>query len=215
MIYLLPSAGSYSAFSATEIINLPKDLIGVITTPAHGKPVRAIQEGYLWSADNEAFTKPFDANVFFPWLVQFITYQTTCLFVSVPDVVGNAQITLDQYARYSQKVYSMGFKVAFVAQDGQEDLEFPTTFDCLFVGGTNKFKLSQAAISCVRRARALGKWIHVGRVNSWDRMRYSAWLHADSVDGTHLKYERNVAINRILNWTKRTNQLLAKDIYHA
>jgi hypothetical protein len=156
MRFLTPSGGSSDGF-------------GVLTSPYHGGPTTSIKSGAMWAADNNAFTKGFSPSWFFSWLEKMEPYQASCLFVVVPDAVGNAIQTCSNY-RYWVR-YFEGWPVAFAAQDGQENLPFPDYFNALFVGGSTEWKESQAAIDCIKRAQALGKHIHIGRVN-WKR-RYN------------------------------------------
>ena len=49
-------------------------------------------------------------------------------------------------------------------------------------------QLSVAAKLCVDEAQLMGKWVHVGRVNSWRRLDLVASWDVDSVDGTYLAF---------------------------
>lgn len=85
------------------------------------------------------------------------------------------------------KIRALGFPVALVLQDGQQDVPIPwDEIDAVFVGGTDQFKLGRVAARLCQEAKARGKWVHVGRVNSLKRLRYSVSIGADSVDGTYL-----------------------------
>ena len=67
----------------------------------------------------------------------------------MPDVVGNARVTVRAFYTWHNAL--KGWPLAFVAQDGQEDLDLPepTLWTTLFVGGTTDWKLSK----CARRDR--------------------------------------------------------------
>ena len=56
-------------------------------------------------------------------------------------------------------------------------------FDCLFVGGTTEWKLSQSALDVAREAKQHGKMLHLGRVNSDCRMTFAFNAGFDSIDG--------------------------------
>jgi len=89
-----------------------------------------------------------------------------------------------------------GYPVAFVTQDGLRMEDVPwDDFDVLFVGGSDEHKLRESW-PFIYRAKELGKWVHVGRVNSEKRMRMF-WM-ADSVDGTTLKMEPSARNGRRL-----------------
>ena len=110
-------------------------------------------------------------------------------WVTIPDVVGDARETSRLFEAWHERV---SLPIAFVAQDGAEDLELPwDRFRCLFVGGTTDWKLSQAAESVMKEAKRRNKVLHLGRVNSQKRMRYAYQLGCDSVDGTgYSKYNK-------------------------
>jgi hypothetical protein len=163
---------------------------GILTTPSHKGVVAGILAGIEWAADNEAFTKDFDLDIYFPWLDKMKPYRDTCIFVSVPDKVGDAVETLRLFEHW--RAHFEGWPVAFVAQDGQEHLPFPADFDTLFVGGSTEWKLSQGAVSCIKRAQALGKRIHIGRVNYWARYNHFRNLegsHEWTCDGTRQRFQ--------------------------
>ena len=90
---------------------------GILTTPSHKGIPSGILAGMDWAADNEAFTKEFDPASYFSWLDTMLPYRDTCLFVTVPDKVGDAAATIELFNRWY--VYYTGWPLAFVAQDGQ------------------------------------------------------------------------------------------------
>ena len=167
------------------------DAFGILTTPGHKGIPAGIVAGLPWAADNQAFTQGFDAGVFFPWLDGLLRYRASCLFVPVPDVVGNAAATIDSYWRWFQ--HFTGWPLAFVGQDGQEALEFPgDEWSTLFIGGTTEWKLSSACDDVIRRAQALGKAIHIGRVNWGERYRHFAMMSGSeewTCDGTRTRFD--------------------------
>lgn len=114
-----------------------------------------------------------------------------CKFVSVPDVVGSAIRTHEIFNYWKYKL--PGWPLAYVAQNGQERQPIPWKhIQALFIGGKDKndgqgdWKLSVHAVECIRAAQALGKWVHVGRVNTPGRFEYFENLGVDSIDGTGL-----------------------------
>jgi hypothetical protein len=55
--------------------------------------------------------------------------------------------------------------------------------DAVFIGGSTKFKESNAAMACAKAAKILGKIVHVGRINTPER--WTRWSKiADSCDGS-------------------------------
>lgn len=106
-----------------------------------------------------------------------------CLFVAVPDVVGSARRTLEVFERWKSRLD--GWKLAFVCQDGQEHLPIPwDDIAAVFIGGSTNWKCSAHAEHIVKAAKALEKWVHVGRVNDPSRFKHFEELGADSCDGT-------------------------------
>ncbi len=157
---------------------------GQIVTPVHwGK---TITDGRLWCMDNGVFTGKFSERDFWGKIDDMLPFRDMCVFVVAPDVVGNAIATMDAFRYWGPRIKAAGWPVAFVAQDGQELFDFPPEFDALFIGGSTKWKMSAAADECIVRAQRLGKWVHVGRVNSRKRIRHFQVMSVDSVDGTTL-----------------------------
>jgi len=104
------------------------------------------------------------------------------LFATSPDVVGSARRTLELWPRFARQMNSV--PRALVLQDGIGDFEIPWhELACVFIGGSDAFKSSAEARHAAVAARILGKWVHVGRVNTWARARELADL-ADSYDGS-------------------------------
>lgn len=141
-----------------------------------------------WCMDTGSFTQTFQPEPFFRALHKLLPYQPTCKFVVVPDSVANAIETLWRYRQWAWRIKALGYPVAFVAQDGQEALPLPPEYDALFIGGTTDWKLSPMADDLIRHAKAAGKWVHAGRVNSQRRIRHFQVVGVDSVDGTSIAF---------------------------
>lgn len=137
-----------------------------------------------WAIDNGAFAR-FDAKAFHALLAREQHHQGNCLFVTVPDVVSSARRTLEVFDRWKDRL--QGWKLALACQDGQEDLPIPwDDIGAVFIGGSTKFKVSDGAVQIIKAAQALGKWVHVGRVNDPIRWEHFDELGVDSCDGTGL-----------------------------
>lgn len=104
------------------------------------------------------------------------------VFVCLPDIVGDARRTLDLFEAFRPQ--TNGLPRALVLQDGIGQFAIPWEhLSAVFVGGSDAFKTSTEARNACRCARMLGKWVHVGRVNTPSRARY--WRDiADSIDGS-------------------------------
>ncbi|WP_433235294.1 hypothetical protein ACQPYK_25095 [Streptosporangium sp. CA-135522] len=174
--------------------------LGALLNPASGN--RVPEQG-LFGVDNAVYGGNYPGDgPYLKYLERFVPHADRCLFVTAPDVVGNALATEARSRPMLAEIRAMGLPVALVAQD---HMEFASTWDfwdeadCLFIGGSTEWKLSDAAANLSRVASSLGKWIHVGRVNSFLRYRLVAW--ADSVDGTYLQWAGpDQALPTVLGW---------------
>lgn len=177
---------------------------GILTSYKHKGVPSGIVAALPWAGDNCAFTG-FEPQRFAAWLERMIPYRPTCLFVAVPDVVGDAAATLARYDEWSQKM--IGWPLAYVGQDGSETHAIPPSAAALFIGGTTVWKESAAAVEMIQRARAKGLHIHIGRVN-WKR-RYQMFRVLEgseqfTCDGTRQRFE---GIERTLSaWNGYENQ---------
>lgn len=157
-------------------INDPR--LGVLLRPGNGN----LPTGKPWAIDNGAFTG-FQEEPFVRLLERVRPYPG-CLWVAAPDVVADHDATLALFEEWEPRIRALGYPVAFVAQDGLL-LDAPWgQLDCLFIGGTTKYKLSTEAALAAVEAKRRGKLVHVGRVNSLGRIQYAVTIGADSVDGT-------------------------------
>ena len=175
-------------------------LLGYIDTPAQGN---ARPDGVTWCADNGCFGKGYPgSDVWREWLERNAPAAHSCAFATAPDVVGDAAATLALSLPWLPKIRALGYPAALVAQDGLEALPVPwDAFDALFVGGSTEWKLGRHARHLVREARARGKWVHMGRVNSARRYRYADHIGCDSADGTFLTFGPDVNLPRLLSWS--------------
>lgn len=104
------------------------------------------------------------------------------VFVTLPDIVGDAQRTIELFDHF--RWHTQGLPRALVLQDGVERTRLDWyLFDAIFIGGTDEFKISKEAMNAAKVAKILGKWVHVGRVNTAKRVRNWVGL-ADSIDGS-------------------------------
>lgn len=149
------------------------------------------EAGIPWAADNDCF-QGLDPLAFWAML-DAIKGLPGCLFVAVPDKVGDAMATAWMFELWAPGVERRGLPVALVLQDGVENLDrwLGNTWhrlDAVFIGGTTEWKLSAEAERIAREAKDRGLWVHMGRVNSRKRIHYARAIGCDSVDGT--KYSK-------------------------
>jgi hypothetical protein len=190
MIYLAPIGG----FIDSDF--------GILTSPSMRGIPSGIKFGMTWAADNNSFKNDFNPDKYLTWLDKFTKYKSTCLFITCPDMVGNSKDTNLLFYRWYK--YLDGWPIAFVAQDGQELIKFPNKdlWQALFIGGTSRWKMSGAAISCIEYAKKLGKHIHIGRVNYYRRYKHFASIEGSenfTCDGTRIAYEKSEAVK---DWRK-------------
>lgn len=173
MIALLDTSGDITV-SANEL----GMECGQLLTPL----TRFAWRGGVYGIDNGAFSG-FNAKAFTSLLARQASHRSLCRFVAAPDVVGCARRTLEVFTHWMPLLD--GWPIALVAQDGQEDLDIPwAQMSAVFIGGSTEWKLSRHAEHIVRAAKAMGKWVHIGRVNTPDRADKFLAMGADSIDGT-------------------------------
>lgn len=200
MIYLS------GAINATVLAN-PRPDLGLMLSPGMGNNVAPLQ---FWAhaLDNGCFAqgRTFDAGDWLEWLASLRRYRERCLFAVAPDVVGDAAATLERSLPYLPTVRQLGYPAAFVTQDGcRSDLVPWGRFDWLFVGGSDAWKLSEESWQLVREAKVRGLGVHVGRVNSWRRLKACAVSGVDSADGTYLKFGPDANWPKLVGWLDDVN----------
>lgn len=183
----------------SSIPHMEAGVIGLIDTPDPKQKMRPA--GSAWCADNACFAQGFDPTRWWVWLQSHLPDVGRCWFATAPDVVGDAVATLELSAPWLPRIRELGYPAAFVAQDGVTDTVVPwQEFDCLFLGGTDTFKLGAECRVIAGQARAHGKRLHMGRVNSLKRWRYAEALGCHSCDGTFLTYAPDINLAYVLSW---------------
>lgn len=179
----------------------PHPSIGWMTSP--DKTNRGHCGRMAWAADNGCFAQGdrFDAERWLRWLASLAPFAPRCLFAVAPDVVGDAAATLARSAPHLPTIRRLGFGAAFVTQDGcHSDLVPWDALDCLFVGGTDAWKLGERSYALCAEAKARGKWVHMGRVNSLRRLRACRVSLVDSADGTQLAHRPDETLPLLRRW---------------
>lgn len=175
--------------------------LGFIDTPFQGNKR---PEGVIWCADNGCFNdQKFTEASWMRFLETHAPAADTCVFATAPDVIGDAAATLKRSLPWLPKIRALGYRAAFVAQDGIENTDIPwSEFDCLFIGGAKDdvFKLGPVARALVLEAKRRGKWVHMGRVNSRKRYRYAEAIGCDSADGTYLTFGPDTNLPKLMGW---------------
>jgi hypothetical protein len=182
------------------------DRVGALLTPRTGNRVPA---ALPFAADNDCF-RGLNPAQWLRFLAKLAEGDSRPVFVTCPDVVADAGQTWRLYSLWAPVLRSLGLPVALVLQDGLERFKWrarlPSTWDelaAVFVGGSTKWKESQHAAALVSEAKARGKWVHVGRVNSERRIRRFAELGADSFDGSGFSAWGDKRIALAVKWIDR------------
>lgn len=157
-----------------------------------------------FAIDNGAYTR-FDRAAFDALLEREHDHVKQCLFVAVPDVVGDGRRTLEVFFNRHQ-LLSPRWPLAFVCQDGSEDHAIPwDSIVAVFIGGTTEWKMSQYAAAIIKAAKILGKHTHVGRINTAERWNHFEKLGVDTCDGSGLsRFSRE----KFLELTRRNHHPL-------
>lgn len=171
--------------------------LGLMLTPMMGNAPDMTD--VLWAADTGCYSSPekYDEVAYLGWLAK--REPDRCLFATAPDVVGDAEATLAKSLPVLPKIRALGYRAALVAQDGLEDVPW-AEFDALFIGGTTAWKLSEVAYRLAREADKRGKWTHMGRVNSWRRLKAAAVSGYDSADGTYIAFGPDLLLPKVIAW---------------
>lgn len=181
--------------------------IGCMTTPAQGS---RIPEGALYACDNSKFGSDGKgrywpgAEAWFAWLYRTVERYgpDRCLWALAPDQPFDAAGTLTESLPWLARIRELGIPAAYAAQDGCDapGLLPWDSFDVLFLAGSTEWKLGPVAERLARKAKALGKGVHMGRVNSRTRLGIAEWFGCDSADGTYLAYGPDKNLPKLLNW---------------
>ena len=181
------------------------DSLGVMLSFNAGK--QSLRGHSLFAADNGCFvqSEKYSDEGYLAWLDKLD--RESCLFAAAPDVVGDAEKTRNRSYPMLPKIRELGFKAAFVIQDGETPDEVRwDELDAIFIGGSTEWKLGPIAADIASEAKKRGKWVHMGRVNSFKRMRLAAAIGCDSVDGTYLAFEPDNRKGKIEEWLQKLKQ---------
>ncbi len=144
-----------------------------------------------WALDNGRFAvwsagKEWDQNRFMDLIDKALTKNRPPEWVVVPDEVGNAEKTFDEWHEWYPMLEQdpFDFKLALAVQDGMTPDSVkrfctPRQPDVIFVGGTTRFKWRTLQSWCDAFPR-----VHVGRVNTERQLWMVQRAGAESSDGT-------------------------------
>jgi hypothetical protein len=189
--------------------------VGLLIRPGNGYAA-AVGRFAFWAADNGVFTVKgsFSADAFRAMLSdeRLLAARDRCLFVNAPDVLtvnadgscfGDAEATLAAFPAWAAEIRALGYPVALVAQDGLETMldRIPwDELDAIFLGASTDWKIGEGARIVAAEAKARGKLVHMGRVNSLRRLRIADSFGCDTADGTFLAFGPAKNLPRLEGW---------------
>jgi hypothetical protein len=178
--------------------------LGCITTPYQGNVTFPAEVDTI--ADNGCFSARWEHRHWLRWLLD---QPRTIRFAVAPDVFhpdgspAHAE-TLERWRTYGPLIERHGFAPAFVCQIGSSPDTVPDA-PVLFLGGDDKWKEGEVARAITWKAKAEGRWVHMGRVNSERRLRIAAEFGCDSCDGTYLTWGPDTNLPKILRFLARVD----------
>lgn len=181
--------------------------LGIMAQPRSGTNLsHRLLRSRPWAADNGCFAARWNVEQWLLWLERLQDWQATCRFAVAPDVLGDAQATVLRATAYLDRMHALGYPVAFVTQDGCRSSLVPwDEIAYLFIGGTTAWKFSPPSLLLVREAQERGVPVHMGRVNTWRRLRACQASGVDSVDGTGLAFGPDVNLPQLCGWLDEVN----------
>lgn len=186
--------------------------IGILVTPDTRQYEAFISDYPGWALDNGCFNHP-DRSV--EDMLKFLAglSRKDAFFFPAPDVVGDAVKTIERSLSVLPQIRALGFKAAYVIQNGIENTTIPwDDLDAIFIGGDTAFKLGPQAEAITREAKARGKWVHMGRVNSYKRLKIANDWGCDSADGTYLRFTGLSGVATIVKWMEKLRAEAARQL---
>lgn len=166
--------------------------LGRLITPDNGNAVEGLMGWEYVGADNSMLSGPDPDNILRLWDRLAVLRPPGLRFVACPDDATMTQSgpvvswagTLTLWRCWLPAIRARNLPAAIVLQDGASVGDVPwDEAQAVFVGGSTRWKLSQAAALLIRVAKAKEKWVHVGRINSMRRLSHFDQLPVDSFDG--------------------------------
>lgn len=187
------------------------DCLGCLVVPgARNKPESIRSLGLATAADNGAFSG-LDVGAFCSMLGQFQDAKFPLEWVACPDVVGDDVGTFRLWGQWAKIIKAFGFKPALVLQDGMKLMDI-VAFNppVVFIGGSTEYKLGPVVRKIVQWARSEGKPVHMGRVNTEDRIHYAVEIGCTSCDGSGFSKWPDIRIPLAMKWIRRAVDLKSR-----
>jgi hypothetical protein len=182
-----------------------------IRTPLQGNRV---PDGTRWAADNGCFGDGFPGyGKWIGWLEGHAEHADRALFATAPDVFrpdlgrGDAKATLKRSLPWLPAIRALGYPTAFVAQEGSENpgLIPWELVDVVFIGGGDEWKLGRGSQLVVDEALRRGRRVHMGRVNSLERLASATKRGIHTADGTYSVFAPDKNIRDVCRWLDIVN----------
>lgn len=206
MLYFTPPSSKSSVVRE----GLKAGLLGAMITPKQGN---VLPDGCLIGADTGIFHPtqfpgpgwPGETK-WFAWLGRMVARYGADRFVfaTAPDVPFDAAGTLRFSGPWLARIRGLGVPAAFCAQNGSEDPGMIPwdDVDVVFLAGDDDWKLGTGAADVAAEARRRGKRVHMGRVNSWERMKHAAAIGVSTTDGTTVIHGPDKNGADMIRWSK-------------
>lgn len=137
---------------------------------------------FPYALDNGCFQR-WDPNGFRAHLDWQASKNQRPMWVVVPDVVGDWETTQLRWRAWAPYIQaSCGIPLAIAVQDGATPaavLDLDPQPEVVFVGGTTRWKWETVALWCATFPR-----VHIGRLNSPEKLWECEEMGAESCDGT-------------------------------
>lgn len=215
MLYMIGSGGGVPLWEKTRLY-LPK--VGRLLTPGrnwHTPHCRYACDNGVYAAYQKKRYWDEDMEVDYFRMLDKLPKEKPPLFVILPDVVADWNATLALAQIYLPLLRDRGLPSAIALQDGcdfQEAMRLNT--EAIFVGGSTEWKLANIE-NAVRYFKPVGRWVHIGRVNTAKRLSLCLRAGVDSCDGTGLNKHFDRMIQPLKNAyekEKQARRLLTLDL---
>lgn len=189
--------------------------LGVLVQPLTRSYLDDAPESYQWcGVDNGCFTeigqRKFRLDEYLFMIDEALDAfgEDYVLFATAQDVAFDWEGTLRRSLPTLPLIRRVGAPAALVVQDGATPQNIPwDECDCIFIGGSTEWKLSEMAKAISLEALRRQKWTHMGRVNSLQRLQIAQDFGCRSADGTYLLHEARkgqgeAAVETMLRWLR-------------
>lgn len=157
--------------------------VGWLVGPS-AMPKTKLRPWMPFALDNDAFSswttgKQWSEEAWVSMLNKVKSSGMNPLWVLVPDVVADREATLEKWKMYAPVAAEFKWPLAMAVQDGMTAEDLPDNAQVVFIGGTTEWKWRSLPMWA-----ETGRRVHVGRVNSLEKLFVCERFGVESVDGT-------------------------------